>query len=80
MEKIQMTSPEKQIERNYRISERIGIMREDKLDPTPQQLRIARNEADAFIADLERQELLERVVVTARVAERDRQLERRFKK
>ena len=75
-----MTAAEKQTERNYRISERIGIMRDDNLDPTPQQLRNARNEADAFIADLERQELLERVVVTARVAERDRQLERRFKK
>ena len=75
-----MTAAEKQTERNYRISERIGIMRDDNLDPTPQQLRNARNEADAFIADLERQELLERVVVTARTARRDRQLERRFGK
>ena len=75
-----MTATEKQAERNYRISERIGIVRDDALDPTPQQLRAAREEADAFLDDLERQELLERVVVTARIARRDRQIERRFTK
>lgn len=75
-----MTAIEKQIERDYRISERIGIIRDDALDPTPQQLRLAREETDAFMQDLERQELLERVVVTARTAQRARQLERRFKK
>lgn len=75
-----MTVIEQQIERAYRISERIGIMREDNLDPTPQQLRIARESADAMMQDLERQELLERVVITARTSNRDRQLERRFGK
>ena len=73
-----MMPAEKQTERNYRISERIGIMRDDALDPTPQQFRLAREEADEFLDDLERQALLERVVITARIARRDRQLERRF--
>ena len=75
-----MNPAEIQTERNYRITERLGLMRDDQLDPTPQQLRFAREETDAFMADLERQELLERVVVTARIAKRDQQLEKRFKK
>jgi hypothetical protein len=75
-----MTPAEKQSERNYRITERIDIMRDDSLDPTPQQLRLAREETDAFMLDLERHELLERVVVINRTAQRDRVLERRFGK
>lgn len=75
-----MTPTELQSERAYRITERIGIMRDDNLDPTIQQRRIATAEADAFLADLERGELLERVFTTAKIHQRDRQLERRFGK
>jgi hypothetical protein len=64
-----MTAAELQTEIKYR-----------RRDPTPVELVLARHEVSAFALDLERQELLERVVVTSRIAQRDRQLERRFKK
>jgi hypothetical protein len=75
-----MTAAEIQIERRYRATERLGILTQGERNASATELEIAAREGCAFELDLERQELLERVVVTARVAQRDRSLERRFKK
>lgn len=61
-----MTPAEIQFERNYRIAKRIAITCDDGLDGTPQQNRIARQEADAFESDLSLQELTARVFNTSR--------------
>ena len=75
-----MTPSEIQTEIEYRRIERLGILLDGRREPTGVELVLARHEASAFVQDLERQDLLERVVVTARAAKRDRQLERRFSK
>lgn len=74
-----MTTAEQIIERNYRIDERLGLLRDDDLAPTWQQLEIARKEADVFLAGLEREALLERVQSLAKSAARDKWAKRRFK-
>lgn len=46
-----MTAPELQEEWEYRFNERLGIMCEDR-EPTPEQVRVARTEADKAVAEL----------------------------
>lgn len=75
-----MTAAEIQVELEYRRQERLGILLDGRRDPTPVELVLARHEASSFIQDLERQDLIERMVVTSRTAQRDRELKRRFGK
>ena len=75
-----MTPSEIQTEIEYRRIERLGILLDGRREPTGVELVLARHEASAFVQDLERQDLLERVVVTARSHARDRSIERRFGK
>lgn len=74
-----MTPDEIQEEKRYRTQERLGILTQGA-PATAAELEMAVRETDAFIQDLDRQELLERIVVGARAAKRDRELERRFGK
>lgn len=74
-----MTPDEINVEKRYRTQERLGILTQGA-PATAAELEMAVRETDAFIEDLERQELLERAFTTARTTKRDRQLERRFGK
>ena len=75
-----MTTAEIQEEKRYRATERLGILTQGERPGNSSELEIATREGLSFELDLERQELLERVVLTARIADRDRHLKRRFGK
>ena len=75
-----MTSAELAAEQLYRRSERLGILIQGERQPTDEEIEIVNREESAFLQDLERQELLERVFITSKIKNRDAALKKRFGK
>lgn len=75
-----MTPTEIQTEQLYRRSERLGILIQGERQPTDEEIEIVNREESAFLQDLERQELLERVFITSKIKNRDAALKKRFGK
>lgn len=75
-----MTQSELNSEMQYRRTERLGILIESDRQPTDLEVEIVNREESAFLQDLERQELLERVFTQSKINNRDYALKKRFSK
>jgi len=75
-----MTPYEIKIEKHYRFQERQAILTDGRREPTPEEFKVAWDEACAFESDLEREALVERVFALSMQKKRDRNLRRQFGK